>query len=61
VPFGGRIHVAGRRPLEVQHEIERRLADKAIEPQVIATVTRSLTNTATVTGEVIAGARVRYP
>ncbi len=58
VPFGGRIQVAGRRPLEVQHEIERRLADKAIEPQVIVTLTRSLTNTATVTGEVIAGARV---
>jgi polysaccharide export outer membrane protein len=58
VPFAGRVSVAGRRPLEVQHDIERRLADKAIEPQVIVTITRSLTNTATVTGEVIAGARV---
>src|SRR5258708_3368477 len=58
VPFGGRIQVAGRRPLEVQHEIERRLTDKAIEPQVIVTITRTLTNTATETGEVIARARI---
>jgi polysaccharide export outer membrane protein len=58
VPFAGRIPVAGRLPLEVQHTIESRLAEKAIEPQVIVTVTRSVTNSATVTGEVVAGARV---
>ena len=50
--------VAGRLPVEVQKIIERRLAEKAIEPQVIVTVTRSVTNSATVTGEVIAGARL---
>src|SRR5207248_1635994 len=33
VPFGGRIPVAGRLPLEVQKTIEERLAEKAIEPQ----------------------------
>jgi polysaccharide export outer membrane protein len=58
VPFAGRVPVAGRLPVEVQHAIERRLAEKAIEPQVIVTVTKSLTNSATVTGEVVAGARV---
>jgi polysaccharide export outer membrane protein len=58
VPFAGRIPVAGRLPLEVQRTIEQRLAEKAIEPQVIVTVTRSITNSATVTGEVVAGARV---
>src|SRR5690348_7222660 len=31
VPFAGRIRVAGRLPLEVQRDIEKRLADKAIE------------------------------
>lgn len=58
VPFAGRIHVAGRLPLEVQHEIEKRLADKAIEPQVIVTISKSQTNVVTVNGEVVAGARV---
>ncbi|MBV8889023.1 MAG: polysaccharide biosynthesis/export family protein [Alphaproteobacteria bacterium] len=58
VPFAGRVPVANRFPLQVQHEIEQRLAEKAIEPQVIVTVIKSVTNTATVTGEVVSGARV---
>ena len=58
VPFADRVPVAGRLPVEVQKTIERRLAEKAIEPQAIVTVTRSITSSATVTGEVIAGARV---
>jgi len=58
VPFAGRIVVAGRLPLEVQRDIEKRLADKAIEPQVIVTISKSMTNTVTVNGEVVAGARV---
>lgn len=58
VPFADRVPAAGRLPVEVQKTIEKRLAEKAIEPQVIVTVTRSITNSATVTGEVIAGARV---
>ncbi len=58
VPFAGRVTVAGRVPVEVQRTIEQRLAEKAIEPQVIVTVTRSVSNSATVTGEVVAGARL---
>jgi polysaccharide export outer membrane protein len=58
VPFADRVPAAGRLPVEVQKTIERRLAEKAIEPQAIVTVTRSISNSATVTGEVIAGARV---
>jgi polysaccharide export outer membrane protein len=58
VPFAGRIPVAGRLPVEVQRTIEQRLAEKAIEPQVIVTLTKSLSNSATVTGEVVAGSRV---
>jgi polysaccharide export outer membrane protein len=58
VPFAGRIRVAGRLPLEVQHDIEKRLADKAIEPQVIVTISKSQTNVVTVNGEVVGGARV---
>ncbi len=58
VPFAGRVRVAGRLPVEVQREIENRLAGKAIQPQVIVTVTKSLTNSVTVTGEVVHGERV---
>ena len=58
VPFADRVPVAGRLPVEVQRTIEQRLAEKAIEPQVIVTVTRSLSNSVTVTGEVVNGARV---
>jgi polysaccharide export outer membrane protein len=58
VPFAGRVPVAGRLPAEVQRIIEHRLSEKAIEPQVIVTLTKSFSNSATVTGEVVAGARV---
>lgn len=58
VPFAGRVRAAGLKPVQVQREIEERLAGKAIEPQAIVVIAKSLTNTATVTGEVIQGARV---
>jgi polysaccharide export outer membrane protein len=58
VPFAGRIPVAGRTPLDVQDEIQQRLSGKAIEPQAIVTVPKSVTNVATVSGEVVGGARV---
>src|SRR5581483_680210 len=58
VPFAGRIVAAGRLPVDVQRTIEQRLAEKAIEPQVIVTVTRSVANSVTVAGEVVHGARV---
>ncbi|MBV8739547.1 MAG: polysaccharide export protein [Alphaproteobacteria bacterium] len=52
VPFAGRVPVAGRTPLQVQNEIEQRLAQKAIEPQVIVTVANSVNDLVTVTGDV---------
>jgi len=58
VPFADRIPVAGKSPLEVQRVVEQRLADKAIEPQVLVVITKSITNSVTVSGEVVAGARV---
>src|SRR5579864_2563101 len=58
VPFAGRVPAAGRLPVEVQRTIEQRLAEKAIEPQAIVTVTKSLSTSVTVTGEVVSGARV---
>ena len=58
VPFAGRIQAAGRTPLQVQQEIQQRLADKAIEPQAIVTISKNVTNTVTIQGEVVTGARV---
>jgi polysaccharide export outer membrane protein len=58
IPFAGRVPVAERTTVEVQREIERRLAEKAIEPQVIVTIAKSVTYAATVSGEVVNGARV---
>jgi polysaccharide export outer membrane protein len=58
VPFAGRIMVIGRTPPEVESVIVQRLADKAIDPQALVTVTRNISNTATVMGEVNPGARV---
>jgi len=58
VPYAGRINVAGRTPQEVQKVVERALDGKAIQPQALVTVTRPLSNTVTVTGEVVQGARI---
>lgn len=58
VPYAGRIRVSGRTPQDVQALIEEKLAGKAIEPQVLVNVTKPLSNTVTVTGEVTNGSRV---
>jgi polysaccharide export outer membrane protein len=58
VPFAGRILVARATPAEAQHAIERRLSGKAIDPQAIVSVSKSVHNTVTVTGEAIGGARI---
>ncbi len=58
VPYAGRIHVAGRTTQEVQTVVERALAGKAIEPQVLINMPKSVSNSVTVTGEVVNGARV---
>ena len=58
IPFADRIAVAGKSPVEVQRIIEQRLAEKAIEPQALVFITKSITNSVTVSGEVVGGARV---
>ena len=58
VPYAGRINVIGKTPAEVERDILAGLAGKAIEPQALVTVTRSLSNSVTVTGEVTNGARI---
>ena len=58
VPFAGRIAVVGRTPYQVEQVIVQALANKALDPQVLVTLTRNVSNTVTVVGEVTAGARV---
>lgn len=58
VPYAGRVEVAGLTPPEVEQAILARLTGKAIEPQVLVTVSRNITNSVTVTGEVTTGARI---
>jgi polysaccharide biosynthesis/export protein len=58
VPYADRVPAAGRTPTEVQQTIEALLADKALGPQALVIVKKSPANAVTVTGEVVAGARV---
>ena len=58
IPYAGRIPVAGRTPLQVQQTIEQRLAEQIIQPQVIVTVTKAMSNSATVLGEQATAAQV---
>jgi polysaccharide biosynthesis/export protein len=58
VPYAGRIRAAGLRPAEVEQEIVNALKGKAIEPQAVVTISRDISNTVVVTGEVTNGARV---
>ena len=58
VPYAGRINVRGLTTQGVQAEIEHALEGKAIQPQVLVNVSRPISNTVTVTGEVASGARI---
>ena len=58
VPYAGRIKVAGRRTQDVQTLIETELAGKAIQPQVLVSVTKAVSQSVSVTGEGAAGIRV---
>jgi polysaccharide export outer membrane protein len=58
IPYAGKkgesgfINVHGRHLVEIQHEIEQRLMDKAIEPQAIVTVVKRTSNLYSVMGDV---------
>jgi polysaccharide export outer membrane protein len=58
IPYAGRVRAAGRTPLQVQQTIQQLLADRAIEPQVLVTVTKDVSDDVTVSGELVSGARV---
>lgn len=58
IPYVGQVRAAGLTPVEVQRAIEAALKDKAIEPQVIVTVTASPSTFVTVAGDVTQAGRV---
>lgn len=58
IPYAGRLKVAGLTPAEVEDEIVQALAHKAIQPQVVVTIPRNVSNTVSVGGEVTSGARI---
>lgn len=58
VPYAGRVRVQGLRPAQVENRIIESLRGRAIEPQVLVTITRNASNTVTVSGEVVNGAVV---
>jgi polysaccharide biosynthesis/export protein len=58
IPYAGRVRVAGLTPAQVEKSVVDRLAGKAIDPQALVSVTRNISNTVTVTGDVTSGARV---
>jgi len=58
VPYAGRIRVIGMRPADVESEVVKALTGKAIEPQAVVTISKNVSNTVTVGGEVVNGALV---
>lgn len=58
VPYAGRVKVSGKTTQEVEDIIVKRLAAKASEPQALVTMTRNISHSATVTGDVASGSRV---
>jgi polysaccharide export outer membrane protein len=58
VPYAGRVSVAGKTAAQVQSTIEERLAGKAIQPQILVTISRPISSTVAVTGEVASGGRI---
>ncbi len=58
VPYAGQVNVTGRRPVDVAEEVEARLRQRAIEPQVVVSVVNRRSNLATVGGDVNKPGRV---
>ena len=58
VPFAGDVKVAGVSPRDIERIIAKRLASKAVDPQVLVSVTKSKGNSVTVSGDAVTGAKV---
>ena len=58
VPYAGRVQVAGRTVHEIEREIVTKLTGKAIEPQVVVSLSENIATAVTLQGESVKGARV---
>ncbi|ALN72055.1 polysaccharide biosynthesis/export family protein [Aureimonas sp. AU20] len=58
VPYAGAIRAAGRLPEEIRADIEQRLADRAIEPQVVINLVQSRSSQISVLGDVNGAAKI---
>lgn len=58
IPYAGRIQVSGKTSAQVEEIIVAKLTGSAIQPQALVNVSRSISNAATVLGEVTSGARL---
>ena len=58
VPYAGRVSVDGKTTPQIEKEIVAKLTGKAIEPQVVVSLSKNVATSATVTGEVNQAARV---
>lgn len=52
IPYAGAIKVAGRRASDVEMDIEKKLANRAIEPQAVVTTVASRSNMVSILGDV---------
>jgi polysaccharide export outer membrane protein len=52
VPFAGAVHVAGMSPQAVARALQNRLADRALDPQVVVTINERRADAVSVTGDV---------
>jgi polysaccharide biosynthesis/export protein len=59
VPYAGLVKAAGRYNVEIQQDIVNRIKNRAIEPQVVVSMTQQRTSLVSVIGEV--NTPVRYP
>jgi polysaccharide export outer membrane protein len=59
VPYAGTVRAAGRTNVEIQNDIVARIRNRAIEPQVVVSLSQQRTSLVTVVGEV--RTPVRYP
>jgi polysaccharide export outer membrane protein len=58
IPYAGRVRVEGLTAPAVEQSIVAALVGRAIDPQAVVTVSRNVSNTVVITGEVVNGARV---
>ena len=58
VPYAGIIKAANRTPEQVKESIEQALVRMAVQPQVLVSVVKNVSNTVTVTGEVASSGRI---